>query len=101
MKHDTIATTLSTMYSILLVSVYVGFSYTQLVKFPALNHWLEINGFFIYLYLVSIVYLLYLLLIVLKGTNKTTSLDKPLKVVENHEVSGIVVLKCLYKIIKP
>ena len=85
-KWDVIETTLSTMYGILLVSIYAAFQYTELVKFPSFNHWLEINGFFIYLYVISIVYFLYLLIFVLRGTNKNGNSDGPIKVVENEEV---------------
>ena len=85
-KWDVIETTLSTMYGILLVSIYAAFQYTELVKFPSFNHWLEINGFFIYLYVISIIYCLYLLIFVLRGTNKNGNSDGPIKVVENEEV---------------
>ena len=86
-KWDVISTTLSTLYGILIISIYAAFSYTELVKFPEFNHWLETNGFFIYLYLASIIYLIYMLVVVLKGTsNKTKNQDAPLKVVENEEV---------------
>lgn len=87
MKWDGITTALSTMYGILLVCLYAAFSYTELVKFPALFHWLEINGFFIYLYLLGICYLIYMLIFVLRGTNKPANTDARLKVVENEEVS--------------
>ena len=85
-KWDVIETTLSTMYGILLVSIYAAFQYTELVKFPSFYHWLEINGFFIYLYVISIIYFLYLLIFVLRGTNKNRNSDGPIKVVENEEV---------------
>ena len=90
-KWDVIETTLSTMYGILLVSIYAAFQYTELVKFPSFYHWLEINGFFIYLYVISIIYFLYLLIFVLRGTNKNRKSGNgprsgPIKVVENEEV---------------
>ena len=90
-KWDVIETTLSTMYGILLVSIYAAFQYTELVKFPSFYHWLEINGFFIYLYVISIIYFLYLLIFVLSGTNKNRKSGNgprsgPIKVVENEEV---------------
>ena len=81
-----VETTLSSMYGILLVCIYAAFQYTELVKFPSFNHWLEINGFFIYLYVISIIYFLYLLIFVLRGTNKNGNSDGPIKVVENEEV---------------
>ena len=90
-KWDVIKTTLSTMYGILLVCIYAAFQYTEIVKFPSFNHWLEINGFFIYLYVISIIYFLYLLIFVLRGTNKNRKSGNgprngPIKVVENEEV---------------
>ena len=85
-KWHVVETTLSTMYGILLVCIYAAFQYTELVKFPSFNHWLEINGFFIYLYVISIIYFLYLLIFVLRGTNKNGNSDGPIKVVENEEV---------------
>ena len=86
-KWDGITIAISTMYGILLVCLYVAFSYTQLVKFPVLNNWLEINGFFIYLYLLGIFYLIYMLIFVLRGTNKPAeTTDARIKVVENEEV---------------
>ena len=85
-KWHVVETTLSSMYGILLVCIYAAFQYTELVKFPSFNHWLEINGFFIYLYVISIIYFLYLLIFVLRGTNKNGNSDGPIKVVENEEV---------------
>ena len=99
-KWDVIETTLSTMYGILLVCIYAAFQYTELVKFPSFNHWLEINGFFIYLYVISIIYFLYLLAFVLRGTNKNRKSGNgprngPIKVVENEEVG----LNCMMLLI--
>ena len=88
-KFDGLLTNISTSYAILLFCIYTAFSYTELVKFPYLNHWLEINGFFIYLYLTSILYFTYLLLFVLRGTNKTNNENQKIKVIENEEVSYI------------
>ena len=91
LKLNTISTTLSTLYAILLFCIFTAFSYTELVKFPALNHWLEINGFFIYLYVLSIIYLIYILVVVLKGTKKTAEGFEQIKVIENNEVSYIII----------
>ena len=88
-KLDGLLTNISTSYAILLFCIYSAFSYTELVKFPYLNHWLEINGFFIYLYLISIFYFIYLLLFVLRGTNQTNNENQKIKVIENEEVSYI------------
>ena len=87
-KLDGLLTNISTSYAILLFCIYAAFSYTELVKFPYLNHWLEINGFFIYLYLISILYFIYLLLFVLRGTNQTNNENQKIKVIENEEVSN-------------
>ena len=90
-QWDTITTTLSTMYGILLVCVYTAFSYTELVKFPTMNNWLEINGFFIFLYLFSSMYLIYMLIFVLKGNKQTADATERIKFVENQEVSDITI----------
>ena len=87
---DRTGSTLSSMYGILLVCIYIAFAYTELVRFPTLNSWLETHGFFIYLYLLSSAYLIYLLLFVLRGTNKTSETNMPLKVVENPKVSNCI-----------
>ena len=87
-KLDGLFTNISTSYAVLLFCVYAAFAYSELVKFPALNHWLEINGFFIYLYLISILYLMYMLIFVLKDTNKGNNSRRKIKVVENEEVSS-------------
>ena len=86
-KWDGLLTNISTSYAILLFCIYAAFAYTELVKFPLFNHWLEIHGFLIYLYLLSILYLIYLLIFVLRGTNKSNNDNQKIKVVENEEVS--------------
>ena len=83
-----IASALSTTYAAVLISIYVAFSFTELVTFPLMYRWLEIHGFFIYMYLMSIAYLLYLILYVLKGNDTHPN---P-KVVENCEVRHIYFL---------
>ena len=105
-KWDVIETTLSTMYGILLVCIYAAFQYTEIVKFPSFNHWLEINGFFIYLYVISIIYFLYLLIFVLSGTNKNRKSGNgprsgPIKVVENEEVGLNCMMLLMIRSIKP
>ena len=86
-----IASALSTTYAAVLISIYIAFSFTELVTFPLMYRWLEIHGFFIYMYLISIAYLLYLILYVLKGRDTHPN---P-KVVENCEVRHIYFLFCL------
>ena len=85
-KWDGLLTNISTSYAILLFCIYAAFAYTELVKFPLFNHWLEIHGFLIYLHLLSILYLIYLLIFVLRGTNKSNNDNQKIKVVENEEV---------------
>ena len=84
---DSVVSTCCSMYGMLLVCIYASFVYTELVKFPTLNYWLEIHGFFIYMYLLSIAYLIYLLLFVLSGSNEQSHVNTRLKVTENLEVS--------------
>ena len=85
---ENIASAISTTYAAVLISIYIAFSFTELVTFPLMYRWLEIHGFFIYMYLMSIAYLLYLLLYVLKGRN----IQPKLKVMENCEVRNIYLL---------
>ena len=83
-----IASAISTTYAAVVISIYIAFSFTELVTFPLMYRWLEIHGFFIYMYLISITYLLYLILYVLKGRDNHPN---P-KVVENCEVRHIYFL---------
>ena len=83
-----IASALSTTYAAVLISIYIAFSFTELVTFPLMYRWLEIHGFFIYMYLMSIAYLLYLILYVLNGRG----IHPCPKVVENCEVRHIYFL---------
>ena len=80
-----IITALASVYASVLVSVYIAFSFTELVTFPLMYRWLDIHGFFIYLYLPSIIYFCYLVLYVLKDGNKPQR-RTTLKVVENIAV---------------
>ena len=83
-----IASAISTTYAAVLISIYIAFSFTELVTFPFMYRWLEIHGFFIYMYLISIAYLLYLILYVLNGRD----IHPNPKVVENCEVRHIYFL---------
>ena len=83
-----IASAISTTYAAVLISIYIAFSFTELVTFPFMYRWLEIHGFFIYMYLISIAYLLYLILYVLNGR----VIHSNPKVVENCEVRHIYLL---------
>lgn len=80
---------LSGLYAMFLVTLYLAFSFTELVTFPHLNDYLEINGFFIFLYVISDLFLIYVLLMTLKGKSKIGNSDGP-KVAENHKVRLIV-----------
>ena len=80
-----IITALASVYASVLVSVYIAFSFTELVTFPLMYRWLDIHGFFIYLYIPSIIYFCYLVLYVLKDGNKPHR-RTTLKVVENIAV---------------
>ena len=66
----------------------MAFKFTELVTFPTIYQWLEIHGFFIYLLLVSDIYLVYLLWYVLRGSNPTNE-SKKIKVIGNLKVNNI------------
>lgn len=51
-KDDSTLAIISSLYAMVLVSVYVAFVFTELVTFPVYESYLEKTGFFIYLYLV-------------------------------------------------
>ena len=44
------SSTISGIYGTLLVCIYIAFAFTELVKFPDLQLYLEKNGFFTYLF---------------------------------------------------
>jgi hypothetical protein len=76
-----LGSTIAGLYATLLVCLYFAFSFTELVKFPDLQLVLERNGFFIYLFMTSNIYLMYIFLYVLRGHENT-------KVVENDKSHG-------------
>ena len=57
---DQIGSTISGIYSMLLVCIYVAFAFTELVKYPNLDVYLERHGFFLFLFLVSNFYFIYI-----------------------------------------
>ena len=80
-----IAATISSSYAILLICIFIAFSFSGLVTFPLMYRWLDIHGFFVYLYFISCIYLLYLIIHVMK-VEKRSEEEKLPKVVENIEV---------------
>ena len=81
-----IVATISSSYAILLICIFIAFSFSGLVTFPLMYRWLDIHGFFVYLYLISNIYLLYLIFHVVKKTNISEERKAP-KVIENIEVN--------------
>ena len=77
----------SSSYAILLICIFTAFSFSGLVTFPLMYRWLDTHGFFVYLYLISIIYLLYLTFHVVRKENESAD-RKALKVVENIEVKS-------------
>ena len=57
---DQIGSTISGIYSMLLVCIHVAFAFTELVKYPDLDVYLERHGFFLYLFLGSNFYFIYI-----------------------------------------
>ena len=82
-----IGSSASSLYATLLVCIFIAFSFSGLVTFPLMYQWLDTHGFFVYLYIVSIIYLLYLIFHVVNKGNESED-GKKLKVVENIEVKS-------------
>ena len=76
---------ITSVYATVLICIYIAFSFTELVTFPVMYQWIVRHGFFIYLYVISNLYLMYLLCYVLKNNAKHKKKGFP-KVVENVEV---------------
>jgi hypothetical protein len=91
-----IISALSSVYATTLICIFVAVSFTELVTFPLMYRWLDIHGFFVYLYVLGNIYLLYLIFYVLKRQEDKSKTNKP-KVFENVEVRiyGLITLPCL------
>ena len=72
---------ITSLYAMILVAIYLASSFTELVTFPAHHKLTEAHGFFLYLYLVSDLFLIYVIVHVNVGRHKGTA-----KIVENHKV---------------
>ena len=57
----------SSLYAMILNCVYLAFVFTELVTFPRYQYFLELNGFFTYLFAASDVFLVYVILVVIRG----------------------------------
>jgi len=66
----------TSLYGMLLVCVYVAFVFTELVTFPKYQLFLEVHGFFVFLYATAAIYLALILAATATGKG----------VVENHKV---------------
>jgi len=87
-----LGSTMASVYATLLICLYVAFSFTELVRFPHNKDYLEIYGFFTYLYMVATSYLFYIVCYVVKGQEP----NKPhnsLRVVENAKSHGSVTVR--------
>ena len=71
----------TSLYSMVLVALYLALSFTELVTFPAHHKLIERHGFYLYLFLVSDLFLVYLVVHAAIGRYKGST-----KVVENHKV---------------
>ena len=79
--REVMGATMASIYATLLVCVYIAFSFTELTKFPENKDFLEIYGFFTYLYLVATSYMLYILCYIVKDVHPD------IRVLENPRVS--------------
>ena len=96
---EILGSTLSGIYAMLLVCVYIGkkdiyknmtcshnilhifsskiaFSFTELVKYPDLNEYLEKQGFFVYLFLMSNVYFIYIMVCIRRAQRYISNFEK-------------------------
>ena len=81
---------LSGLYAMILVIVYVAFSFTELVTFPENQKILEKNGFFLFLYLGADVFLVYIFWFTLAGhriKGGQGGNNEEFRIVENHRVN--------------
>lgn len=85
-----LGSTIASLYATLLVCVYIAFSFTELVTYPKYKEYLEINGFFIYLFLMSDIYFMFVIYQVLVANH--VSNDKTI-VVENEKSHGSLTLR--------
>ncbi|TRY78409.1 hypothetical protein TCAL_07847 [Tigriopus californicus] len=77
----------SSLYAMVLVTLFLAFSYTEVVTFPRFHHYLENYGFYIYLYGVADLFFIYVLSIAIWSERKKTVLDN-LRIVLNHKSHG-------------
>jgi len=87
-----LGSTMASVYATLLICLYVAFSFTELVRFPNNKDYLEIYGFFTYLYLVATSYLLYIVCYVVKGQKEQAQVEA-LRYVENPKSHGSVTVR--------
>lgn len=85
------SSTLSGIYGTLLVCIYITFSFTELVKFPELNLYLEKQGFFIYLFVGSNAFFIYLLALIWRVQKSKT--DLKILLVQNSKSHGSVTVR--------
>jgi len=79
---EVMGSTTASMYATLLVVIYVAFSFTELVRFPANKDYLEIYGFFTFLYFVGTLYVTYILTYIVK--NKANSVPRAVENLKSH-----------------
>ena len=58
--------TISGIYAMLLICIYVAFAFTELVKYPELDVYLERHGFFLYLFLACDLYFIYIFVSIIR-----------------------------------
>ena len=80
--REVAGSTTASLYATLLVVIYVAFSFTELVRFPHNKDYLEIYGFFTFLYFTATLYLIYILTYVVKQEEGSP------RAVENFKVSS-------------
>ncbi len=82
---DNVASGFSGLYAMVLVCVYMAVLFTELVTFPDNQLFLEINGFFLYLYLLGVAFYAYVLIFVVR--------DGGSAIIDNHKSHGSLTIR--------
>jgi len=85
---EVMGSTTASLYATLMVVIYMAFSFTELVRFPDNKDYLEIYGFFTFLYFTGTLYIIYILTWVVNDKHNI-----PPRAVENLKSHGSVTVR--------
>ena len=90
--------TISGIYAMLLICIYVAFEFTGIVKYPELDVYLERHGFFLYLFLACDLYFIYIFVCIIRTTrrnhDKVFQNSKTPMIVENDKSHVNLTVRC-------